>query len=250
MAEALVSGLINSGAYRATEIGVVEVSAQRRDYLEETYPGVAVVDEPTRCEGLVMATKPAVVPEALRVAVVHEPKRVLSIAAGISTQTLQDAAGTGVAVVRAMPNTPALVGKGATAICAGPTAGSDDLDWAAELLGAVGLVEQIPESLMDAATGLSGSGPAYVFMVAEALIEAGVLNGLGRDVAERLTAQMLLGAAELLARGDQSAAELRAMVTSPGGTTAAGLAALEERGTRSAFISAVTASARRSAELG
>lgn len=250
MAEALLGGLLEAGRLGAGDLRVVEPSAERRDHLRQVYPDVTVLDAPGPCDGLVLATKPDVALDALAGAVTNGLRRVLSIAAGVSTGSLEAAVGTGVAVVRAMPNTPALVGAGATAVCAGASADGDDLDWAEGLLGAVGIVERVPESLMDAVTGLSGSGPAYVFMVAEALIDAGVLNGLPRDVAVRLTNQTLLGASRLLEPGDLSAEQLRAMVTSPGGTTAAALATLEDRGVRSAFISAVTEAARRSSELG
>ena len=158
----------------------------------------------------------------------------LSIAAGVSIDTLQQACGDGVAVVRSMPNTPALLGKGAAAMCGGPFATDDDLDWAEGILGAVGTVVRVPEPLLDAVTGLVGSGPAYLFLVAEALTDAGVLAGLTRPVADALVRQLFVGSAAMLAEyGDPVA--LRAMVTSPGGTTAAGLRVLEEHGTRSAL---------------
>jgi pyrroline-5-carboxylate reductase len=148
-----------------------------------------------------------------------------------------------------MPNTPALVGQGAAAICAGSSATEADLDWAASILESVGTVVRVPESQLDAVTGLAGSGPAYVFLVAEALTEAGVLAGLARPVAESLVRQLLVGSAALLAeRGD--AAALRAMVTSPGGTTAAGLRALEDHAVRAAFLDAVMSATLRSRELG
>jgi pyrroline-5-carboxylate reductase len=155
-----------------------------------------------------------------------------------------------VRVVRAMPNTPALVGAGAAAICPGADAGEQDLAWAEEVLGAVGVVVRVPEKDLDAVTGLSGSGPAYVFMVAEAMVEAGVLGGLARDVAEKLAFQTLLGSARLLADRGSSPAALRAAVTSPGGTTAAGLRELERHGVRAAFLDAVMAATERSRELG
>jgi len=249
MAEALLGGLLAGARIDAGEMRVVETSSQRREHLKVAFPGVEVTGEPAPANGLVIATKPDVALDALAAATAHSVSRVVSIAAGVSTASLEDAAGAGVAVVRAMPNTPALVGAGATAVCAGASAGSDDLDWAAGRFESVGIVERVPEALMDAVTGLSGSGPAYVFLVAEAMVDAGVLNGLPREVAVRLANQTLLGASRLLEPGDRSAEELRAMVTSPGGTTAVGLAALEERGVRSAFISAVTEAAGRSAEL-
>jgi pyrroline-5-carboxylate reductase len=153
------------------------------------------------------------------------------------------------AVVRAMPNTPALVGQGASAIAGGSSATEADLDWAEGILATVGTVVRVTEAHLDAVTGLAGSGPAYVFLLAEALIDAGVLNGLPRDVSERLVTQLLVGSAQLLReRGDAPA--LRAMVTSPGGTTAAGLRELEDRGVRAAMLAAVSAATARSRELG
>jgi pyrroline-5-carboxylate reductase len=168
----------------------------------------------------------------------------------VPTAAIELAAGTApVAVVRAMPNTPALVGEGAAAIAAGARAADGDLDWAESILGAVGLVVRVDEAELDAVTALSGSGPAYVFLVAEALIDAGTRAGLDPELATALTTQLLVGSAKLLAeRGDP--AGLRAQVTSPGGTTAAGLAVLDERGVRDAFVAAVAAAKSRSIELG
>jgi pyrroline-5-carboxylate reductase len=149
-----------------------------------------------------------------------------------------------------MPNTPALVGAGAAAVAAGRGADESDLAWAEEILGAVGKVVRVEEALLDAVTGLSGSGPAYVFLVAEALIEGGVLAGLPRPVATTLAVQTLLGSARLLVESPEEPASLRAAVTSPAGTTAAGLRALEAGGVRSAFLEAVLAATERSRELG
>src|SRR5207244_2466725 len=171
---------------------------------------------------------------------------VLSIAAGVQIATLE-ALVPGRPVVRAMPNTPALVGLGASAIAPGRHASDLHLDLAARLLGAVGIVVRVDESALDAVTGLSGSGPAYVFLVAEAMIEAGVLVGLPRDVSERLVVQTLLGSATLLAQRDDGPEALRAAVTSPGGTTAAGLRELEAARLRAAILGAVSAAARRKA---
>jgi pyrroline-5-carboxylate reductase len=149
-----------------------------------------------------------------------------------------------------MPNTPALVGTGASAIAAGSAAGPGDVAWAQGVLGAVGVVEVVPEALLDAVTGLSGSGPAYVFLVAEALVEAGVLAGLPRPTASRLAFQTLLGAARMVSESADGPEALRAAVTSPGGTTAAGLRELERAGVRAAFLDAVMAATERSRELG
>jgi pyrroline-5-carboxylate reductase len=149
-----------------------------------------------------------------------------------------------------MPNTPSLVRSGASAIAPGSAAGEDDLAWAEEVLAAVGVVERVDERLLDAVTGLSGSGPAYVFLLAEALIDAGVHAGLPRAVSRALTVQTLLGSARLLAESGDEPEALRAAVTSPGGTTAAGLRALEARAVRSAVLEAVLSAATRSRELG
>ncbi|MFV0317999.1 MAG: pyrroline-5-carboxylate reductase [Microthrixaceae bacterium] len=255
MAGALLAGLLDTGEWSPGDIHVVEVSAQRREELAGLHRGVGLGEAPVPCDGLVMATKPAVVPTALSAAVAVGARRVLSIAAGVPLAALEAAVAegagdhSGIAVVRAMPNTPALVGEGASAICVGETGGDDDLGWARGLLGAVGLVEEVPESLMDAVTGLSGSGPAYLFLVAEAMTEAGRRNGLPADVAERLTNQTLLGASTLLARDERTAEQLRVMVTSPGGTTEAALAVLGDLGVPEAIIAAVTEAARRSAEM-
>ena len=249
MAEALLTGLLDHAVCTPDDVTVVEISAARSAELARLFPGVAVVDEPSACEGLVLATKPNDATHALGKAAAAGVSRVLSIAAGVSLHRLEGAAGHGVPVVRAMPNTPALVGGGASAICGGSAAGESDLEWAETLLGSVGIVERVPERLMDAVTGLSGSGPAYVFLLAEALVEAGVAEGLPRDTATRLTEQTLLGSARLLSEGDSTAEQLRAAVTSPGGTTAAGLMALEQRAVRAAVMDAVAQATRRSAEL-
>ena len=247
MGAALVGGLLQSG-WGAGELAVVEVAAERAEVVRGMFPGVAVVAEVPACDAAVIAVKPYDAVAATADTVRAGATRVLSIAAGVTLAALQQAAGD-VAVVRAMPNTPALVGEGAAAISAGATAGAADLDWAEAVLGAVGTVVRVPEAQLDAVTGLAGSGPAYVFLLAEALVDAGVHAGLTRPVSEALVTQLLVGSAALLRdRGD--AAQLRAMVTSPGGTTAAGLRVLEQRAVRAAFVDAVAAATARSVELG
>jgi len=250
MGEALLGGLLGSGWAEPADIVVIERLAARRDDLLAAYPDVAVLEEPVAAEGALVAVKPADVADTCRALGALGVPRILSIAAGITTATLQEAAGPDVAVVRAMPNTPAVVGAGASAIAPGATATQADLDWAQSLLEAVGVVVRVSEAQLDAVTGLSGSGPAYVFLVAESLIEAGVLVGLTREVAEVLAVQTLLGSAELLRSSDEHAAALRAAVTSPGGTTAAGLHALESGGLRAAILDAVKAATERSQQLG
>jgi pyrroline-5-carboxylate reductase len=249
MGAALVGGLVAAGTLDVSRLAIVEVVAERREALRTQFPGVTVTDATPPCSAAVIAVKPHDVAAASQAAVAAGATRILSIAAGVSTAAIDAACGDGIAVVRAMPNTPALVGQGAAAISPGAGAGADDLAWAESVLGAVGTVVRVAEPQLDAVTGLAGSGPAYVFLIAEALAEAGVLNGLDRPTSEALVTQLLVGSAALLAeRGDP--ARLRAMVTSPGGTTAAGLRVLEDHGVRAALLHAVTSATERSRELG
>jgi pyrroline-5-carboxylate reductase len=249
MGEALVGGLLQQGR-PVSSIVVSEIVDDRRAELESIH-GVATCAEPIRSESALIAVKPQHVAAAAADIGSAGTERVLSVAAGVPTGVIESALGGEIPVVRAMPNTPALVGRGAAAIAPGRHAGAADLEWAADLLGAVGIVEVVTESALDAVTGLSGSGPAYIFLVAEAMIDAGVLNGLTRPTAEALAIQTIVGSGELMAQpGSETAAQLRANVTSPGGTTAAGLRVLEAAAVRAAFLDAVTAAADRSRELG
>ena len=254
MGEALLGGLVDGG-WDPEHLAVAEVSAERRHAIEARFPKARVVPNPAwavaEAEVVVLAVKPGDVAPALEAAepVLEPGALVLSIAAGVTIAALESLV-PGRPVVRAMPNTPALVGLGAAAIAAGHHAGEEHLVRAESILSAVGTVARVPEALLDAVTGLSGSGPAYVFLVAEALIEAGVHAGLPRPVSQALVIQTFLGSATLLARGPEGPEALRAAVTSPGGTTAAGLAALEARAVRSAFLEAVAAATARSRELG
>jgi len=275
MGEALVGGLVAQAWSHAKAITVVEPYESRRKDLASRYPGLrvaanvgeaidgatdgapdgAALDGAWRPDGAVIAVKPADVRAACRdLASVRVP-RVLSIAAGVTTKSIEswladDGDAPSPAVVRAMPNTPSLIGAGAAAIAGGTSAGNDDLAWAAAILEAVGTVVTVSEAALDAVTGLSGSGPAYVFLVAEALIDAGVLVGLTRPVARQLAVQTLLGSARLLDETGEEPSSLRASVTSPGGTTAAGLRALESAGVRSAILDAVAAATERARQLG
>jgi pyrroline-5-carboxylate reductase len=254
MGEALVAGLLEAD-FEPDQIAVAEIDPDRRHVIESQYPGVRVAPSPAwavpEADVVIVALKPQHVSEALTTAapVLGAQTMILSIAAGVTIAELE-AAAPGRPVIRAMPNTPALVRKGASAIAGGSHAVESDLERAETLLGAVGLVVRVPEKLLDAVTGLSGSGPAYVFLLAEALVEGGVLNGLPRDVAVTLVHQTILGAGTLLVEGDESAEALRAAVTSPGGTTAAGLRALEQGSFRGVVLDAVTAATERSRELG
>lgn len=249
MGAALVGGLLDGGVVEPDGLAVVEPVEARRVELAGLFPGVSVVAEVPSCRAAVLAVKPQTVATVAAAAATAGATRLLSVAAGVTTTAITAAAGEGVAVVRAMPNTPALVGEGVSAIAPADGADAGDLDWAERILGAVGLVVRVAEDRLDAVTGLTGSGPAYVFLVAEALVDAGVLAGLPRTDVEPMVAQLLVGAAALLQR-DGDAAALRAKVTSPGGTTAAGLRVLEERATRAALIDAVQAAAERSRALG
>ena len=250
MGEALLGGLLAAGWADAVDLAVVEKVEARRAELASAFPGVAVLERPTACDGALLAVKPTDVAETCAEVAIAGVRRVVSIAAGVTTPALEAVLGGGVAVVRAMPNTPAVVGAGASAVAGGASAGPDDIDWAMSILDAVGVVVQVSEAQLDAVTGLSGSGPAYVFLVAESLIEAGVLVGLSREVAEVLAVQTILGAGQLLESSDEHAAALRAAVTSPGGTTAAGLHALEVGGLRAALLNAVRAGTERARQLG
>jgi pyrroline-5-carboxylate reductase len=176
-------------------------------------------------------------------------RRVLSIVAGVPCRRLETALGGEPAVVRAMPNQGALIGAGVAVMSGGSFATSADLAWAESLLDALGTVVRLPERHLDAVTGLSGSGPAYFFVVVEALIEAGVQMGLTRGVSRTLVVETMRGSAELLAETGREPASLRADVTSPAGTTAAGVRTLEARAVRSAFMEAVAAATERSRNL-
>jgi len=248
MGTALVGGLL-AGGWDPSDVVVVEADESRRHVLSTTLPGVSVRNKPTAAEGAVVAVKPGDGEGACRALAESGPSRVLSIMAGIRTDRIGSWLGPGVAVVRAMPNTPALVGAGVSALAGGAEAGEADLAWAEEILGAVGRVVRMPEASLDAATGLSGSGPAYVFLVAEALIEAGVAVGLEREVSRTLALETIAGAGRLLMETGEEPESLRAQVTSPGGTTEAGLARLESGGLRKAFEEAVRAATERSRAL-
>lgn len=257
MGSALAAGLVASDWGSGSEISVVEKNPARRIELSVSQPELAVCPEPPTDlddgTGWVLAVKPADAQEAGRQVQSMwgvRPGPVLSIVAGLRLARLESWLGDASRVIRAMPNTPALVGAGASALSRGGSATDQDVAWSEAILSAVGSVHWVPESLLDAVTGLSGSGPAYVFLMAEALTEAGVLVGLSRDLSLALTTQTLLGAAQMLAQGSEGPEALRAAVTSPGGTTAAGIKALEDKGMRSAFMDAVVAATAKSIELG
>jgi pyrroline-5-carboxylate reductase len=260
MAEALAGGLLASGI-TPSQIRIAEPRAERRAELKAALglqpeqDNAAVVGE---SDLLVIAVKPGIVATALTELSERSGSGLdlgerlwISIAAGVRLEALESGLGVAAPIVRAMPNTPALVGEGATAICGNAHAGAADLAAARSLFEGVGCVwETGEESLLDAVTGLSGSGPAYVFLLLEALIAAGEAVGLPPEAAEQLVFQTVRGAAGLAIASDRSPAQLREQVSSPGGTTLAGLKALEEAGFREAIRGAVEAAVRRSVELG
>lgn len=250
--EALLAGLLRSGVPPA-ELVFTEQYAERAAALRDAYgvSSAANVEAAATAEVVVLAVKPQdVVGLAAEIAPVLAADTVIvSVAAGVTTAMLEHHLPAKTRVVRVMPNTPMLVGEGMSALSAGTFAGDADLAKASDVLGAVGRVVRLPESQLDAVTALSGSGPAYVFLLAEAMIDAGVLVGLARPVASELAVQTILGSALMLRDSGESPAELRAAVTSPGGTTAAGLRALESRGLRAAVSDALEAARDRSRQL-
>jgi pyrroline-5-carboxylate reductase len=251
---ALAEGLLASGYARA-DLALVQHTAATRAALEERFPGVAVLDALDASHvgadtGAVLCVKPDYAESAARALALAGVRRVLSVVAGLSTARLEACFPDGAAVVRSMPNTPVLVRRGASAIAGGANVTAADLAWAESVLGAVGLVVRVSERQLEAVTGLSGPMPAYLYLVIEALIEAGVHQGLARDVARQLVVASFEGSAALLAATGESPEELRAQVTSPGGVTAAGLRVLEGRAVRAAFLDAVAAAAERGRQLG
>ena len=249
MGTALARGL-SAGGWDPASIVLAEVDPGRRAQLAGEVPGSAVGAEPVEAEGAVVAVKPSAAESACRALAATGTRRWLSIMAGVTLARLESWAGPEVAVVRAMPNTPALVGAGMAAVSPGRRAGEADLAWAEEVLGAVGAVVQVEEPALDAVTAVSGSGPAYVFLLAEALAAAGVAAGLAPAVSRRLALGTVVGAGRLLDEPGADPAVLREQVTSPGGTTEAALGVLEGGGLRALLAEAVAAAAERSRQLG
>jgi len=245
-----LGALVSSGWAAADALHVIEPSADRRSEIERNIPGLVTADSPLNGVDTLIAVKPNIVPVVLPVLAAAEVPRVLSIAAGVKIAALEAGLVPGAAVVRCMPNTPALVGAGAAAIAGGGAATPDDLEWATGILSSVGVVVKVDESDIDAVTGLSGSGPAYIFRLAEVMIAAGIEQGLAPDVADLLTRQTILGAARLLSESGEDPGVLRVNVTSPGGTTAAGLAVFADAGFPDIVSRVVEAATDRSRELG
>ncbi len=254
MAEAIIKGLLAGGVPREN-ICVAEPVPQRRDYLADRYGIAATADNVQAAlfgQVTILAVKPQVSMSALQALTTEAAagKLFISIMAGVSTESIEAVLDQKVRVIRVMPNTPALVLAAASAVAAGAHATADDLALALELFSLLGIACSVEEKLMDAVTGLSGSGPAYVFTVIEALADGGVKNGLARDIATKLAAQTVFGAAKMVLETGEHPAQLRDRVTSPSGTTIAGMHTLENEGLRGTLISAVDTATARSRELG
>ena len=251
MAQAVLQGLLQSG-YDPDQLSASDPDPARRELLARTlrvHTTESNLEIAQSSEVVVLAVKP----QALAAVTAELPRDggplYLSIVAGQTLATLRRQLGNGTRIVRSMPNTPALIGAGISAIADDPAASPEDLERAEVVLRAVGSVVRVPEALLDAVTGLSGSGPAYVYLFVEALTEAGTREGLPSQIARRLALETLLGAAAMVRESDEHPAVLRERVASPGGTTVAGLAALEEHGFRSAILAAVRAATERSRDL-
>jgi len=255
MATALAGGFVKAGVVSAENVAAADVSPDAlQRFVAETGCGSADSNQELaeRCDVLFLAVKPQQTVAVLQeiASVMTESQLLISIAAGVSIEKLAGRFEKPQRIIRVMPNTPCLVGAGASAFAAGPHATEADRLLAERLLSTVGIALPVPESSLDAVTGLSGSGPAFVFQFIEALSDGGVRMGLPRELATQLAAQTVLGSARMLLESGEHPGVLKDAVTSPGGTTIAGLHALERGGLRAAIVDAVQAAALRSAELG
>ncbi len=254
MGEALLRGLLQAKIIAPSRIAVAEPVPSRRRYLEETY-GISSIIEPSglcaKCSTIILAVKPQVMSEVLESyrGHINAEHLVISIAAGVTLNDIEAVLGHDIPTVRVMPNTPALVLCGASAYSPNRTVSDEGRQRVKIILEAVGTCMELPEEQLDAVTGLSGSGPGYVFTFIEAMIDGGVRAGLTRDAATELTLQTFLGSARLAVESGEHPALLKGRVTSPGGTTIAGIQVLEEAGVRGAIMAAVTAATNRSRQL-
>ncbi len=262
MGSAIVGGLLRSRWISPEELAVVERSASAREDLSARFPGITVGGSVPASDAAILAVKPADAEAACRAVAaaggpppgssgpLGPPRRLLSIVAGVTIERLEGWLGPGTAVLRCMPNMPAVIGAGASAVAGGASVDKEDYAWAETILSSLGVVARVPEQLLDAVTGACGSGPAYVFALAEAMISAAVSEGLDAEVSALLVTHTVLGAARLLTEAGEPPGALRARIASPQGTTVAGLAVLEEGGFHCLVERAVAAAAARSRELG
>ena len=255
MAEAVIKGLAESKQFADCPITVLEPLEARQNYLERTYQTVTVHDTKSLCRAvdtIVLAVKPQVMASVLEDLQPHlDLQLMITVAAGLPISFYEhQLAAKHLRLIRAMPNMPALIQEGATALCSNEHVSEADFTTVTALFDTIGITVPVQEYLMDAVTGLSGSGPAFVFSFIEAMIDGGVKAGLGRDAARQLTLQTISGAVQLTKQSDAHPAVLRDKVTSPGGTTASGLHTLETNGFNGIILSAIEASCTRSRELG
>lgn len=254
MAGALVEGVLKAGAFEKGAIAVSDKYPAAVKSFAEKHEVRAAPDNATVAAGsdvILLCVKPGDALDALQATREQiAGKLIISILAGVTLATLEKAAGGKARIIRVMPNTPALIHKGAAAYSPGHSATEEDFAVTERIFSSVGTVFRVKEELLDIVTGLSGSGPAYIYVVIEALADAGVLMGLPRDLSLLLAAQTVSGAADMVLRTGMHPAQLKDQVTSPGGTTIAGLEALEGAGIRAAFLGAVRAATERSRELG
>ena len=254
MGEALLSGLLRSQAWPARRVTCTTRTQRRADEITERYGVTAHTDSAAAAAGadvVLLAVKPQNMSELLAQIgpKLHAGQTVISVAAGVPTTAIERALPEPVPVVRVMSNVPVQVDEAMSVLAAGAHARAHDVEVATTILGHVGKVIELAEHQLDAVTGLSGSGPAYVFLLAETMIEAGILLGLPRDVATELIAQTMVGSAKMLRDSGRHPVELRESVTSPGGTTIAAIRVLEQERVRAAFINAIEAATLRSREL-
>jgi len=254
MAEALIKGMLSADVAKSRQMVVTDTSSARLDYLKKynIFPARSNKEAVEQAEIVLLCVKPQVMDVVLAdiAAVADSSKLVISIAAGITIERIEKALSSNPRVIRVMPNTPALVLSGAAGLAKGSSATNEDMELAQEIFSAVGRAVVVDEKLMDAVTGLSGSGPAYVFTVIEALSDAGVKVGIPRPLALELAAQTVFGSAKMVLDTKEHPAKLRDMVTSPGGTTIAGMHELEKGKLRAVLMNAVEAATNRSRELG
>lgn len=251
MGEAVLAGLLQAG--HAPETVVAGVRRPERAAEVAARYGIDALDPAeaaARADVLILGVKPYQVVDVLSGLTIRPEQLVVSLAAGLTTASIEEALPAGVGVVRVMPNTPSLIGEGMSVVAAGSQTRPDQVARAEEILGAIGQVVVVPESQIDAAAAISGSGPAYVFYIAEALIEAGVHLGMTRPVAAQLVTQTLAGSSLMLRETGEHPAVLRENVTSPGGTTAAALRVFERAGVRGILLDATRANRDRSREIG